>query len=146
MNITVRPAADSDIPRIFEIAQNNAQNPWKEHLFEAELQNRYACLLCAETEGEIIGFCDAHLVLENAHINELCIESQYRKRGIATMLVCEIMKTAKESGCSNVTLEVREQNAAARVLYEKLGFKIAGKRAGFYHDPPDDGLTMIKDI
>ena len=146
MNITVRPAADSDIPRIFEIAQNNAQNPWKEHLFEAELHNRYACLLCADAGGEMIGFCDAHIVLDNAHINELCVESGHRKRGAAAALVCEIIEKAEASGCSTVTLEVREQNTAARALYEKLGFNLAGKRANFYRDPPDDGLTMLKVI
>jgi ribosomal-protein-alanine acetyltransferase len=146
MKIHIKRAEQGDIPRIFEIARDNAKNPWKLHLFEAELRNRHACLLCAETGGGIIGFCDAHIVLDNAHINEICVERENRKKGAATALVGRIIEIAKEGGCKNVTLEVREQNVAARALYEKLGFRIAGRREGFYRDPPDNGLTMIKDI
>ena len=41
-----------------------------------------------------------------------------------------------------LTLEVRSHNQAAIALYEKLGFRNAGRRKGYYDDPPDDALIM----
>jgi ribosomal-protein-alanine N-acetyltransferase len=41
-----------------------------------------------------------------------------------------------------VLLEVRESNVAARQLYEKIGFSQAGRRAGYYRGPFEDGLQL----
>jgi len=40
------------------------------------------------------------------------------------------------------TLEVRQSNAAARALYEGLGFRIEGVRRNYYQDPREDGLIL----
>jgi ribosomal-protein-alanine N-acetyltransferase len=37
-------------------------------------------------------------------------------------------------------LEVRESNASARGLYEKQGFREAGRRRGYYTDPVEDAI------
>ena len=39
-------------------------------------------------------------------------------------------------------LEVRESNAAARALYDDLGFELRGRRTRYYSDPDEDGLVM----
>jgi ribosomal-protein-alanine N-acetyltransferase len=43
-----------------------------------------------------------------------------------------------------VTLEVRPSNAAARSLYEKLGFKVLWVRQNYYSNPREDALIMGK--
>ena len=41
-----------------------------------------------------------------------------------------------------MTLEVRPSNAAAVTLYEKLGFKSAGLRPGYYEDNGEAAMIM----
>jgi ribosomal-protein-alanine N-acetyltransferase len=41
-----------------------------------------------------------------------------------------------------VLLEVRESNQAARRLYEREGFIEVGRRAGYYHRPPEAALLF----
>jgi ribosomal-protein-alanine N-acetyltransferase len=44
-----------------------------------------------------------------------------------------------------VFLEVRSKNAAARALYNAYGFKEIGVRKGYYQNPSDDAVIMVKD-
>ena len=41
-------------------------------------------------------------------------------------------------------LEVRESNAGAISLYQKMGYKEIGKRKRFYERPVEDALVMSK--
>lgn len=58
--------------------------------------------------------------LVNVH-DVVVIESQ-RGRGIAARMFDEVEAIARERGACKLTLEVLEGNAAARALYERLGF------------------------
>jgi len=40
------------------------------------------------------------------------------------------------------TLEVRVSNIAAIRMYERLGFRPAGRRVRYYHDNNEDALIM----
>ena len=39
-------------------------------------------------------------------------------------------------------LEVRDSNAAARMLYRQLGFAEEGRRSAYYRDPEEDALLL----
>ena len=43
------------------------------------------------------------------------------------------------------TLEVRASNDGAMRLYERLGFRAAGRRRAYYHDNREDALIMWRD-
>ena len=43
---------------------------------------------------------------------------------------------------SVVGLEVRPTNAEARALYESFGFRVVGRRRGYYYDTGEDALIM----
>lgn len=58
--------------------------------------------------------------LVNVH-DVVVIESQ-RGRGIAAQMFDEVEAIARERGACKLTLEVLRGNAAARALYERLGF------------------------
>ena len=58
------------------------------------------------------------------YIDDLCVDSQYRREGIGDALFKKAVSTAKERGCHNVTLNVWEGNDSALRFYEKHGMKI----------------------
>jgi ribosomal-protein-alanine N-acetyltransferase len=45
-----------------------------------------------------------------------------------------------------VTLEVRPTNEEARTLYESFGFRVVGRRRGYYYDTGEDALIMEADL
>jgi ribosomal protein S18 acetylase RimI-like enzyme len=66
-------------------------------------------------------------------IVSLAVDGPYRRTGLATRLLCDVLSTVAEQ-IENVILEVRVENSAARTLYEKLGFQITRTIRGYYGD------------
>ena len=56
------------------------------------------------------------------NIHDICILKDFRGNGFGRKLMTHIIDYAKELNCSKVTLEVREDNVAARKLYRSLMF------------------------
>jgi ribosomal protein S18 acetylase RimI-like enzyme len=56
------------------------------------------------------------------NIHDLAVLAAHRGRGIGRQLLQAVETRARETGCCRVTLEVREDNATARRIYEAAGF------------------------
>jgi ribosomal protein S18 acetylase RimI-like enzyme len=56
------------------------------------------------------------------NIHDLAIIPEYRGRGVGRALLSEVEKRAVHKGCCKLTLEVQEDNARARALYQSFGF------------------------
>ena len=65
-----------------------------------------------------------------------------RGRGIASVMLIELVSTAREVGCPDVLLEVRQSNEAAQRLYARHGFVPIGRRRRYYQAPPEDAVVM----
>lgn len=55
-------------------------------------------------------------------VSNLAVHPDYRRRGIARLLMEVVIDTVEKRGAPWVALEVRRDNRAAKGLYEKLGF------------------------
>ncbi len=56
------------------------------------------------------------------HLNDLFVAPTFRRHGVALALVQHCIAFARQDGAARLTLETQVNNAAARALYEKLGF------------------------
>ena len=65
-----------------------------------------------------------------------------RGRGIASLMLTELVSTAREVSCPDVLLEVRQSNEAAQRLYARHGFVPIGRRRRYYQAPPEDAVVM----
>ena len=65
-----------------------------------------------------------------------------RGRGIASLMLTELVSTAQQAGCPDVLLEVRQSNGAAQRLYARHGFVPIGRRRRYYQAPPEDAVVM----
>jgi len=82
-------------------------------------------------DDEIKGFLDYSLMYERMEINYIYVLEKYRRCGIAYKLIDYMIKN---NDFENITLEVSVINQNAINLYEKLDFKIVGKREKYYND------------
>jgi ribosomal-protein-alanine N-acetyltransferase len=56
-----------------------------------------------------------------------------------------LIQRAYQLGSRWLTLEVRPSNDVAVRLYEKFGFKVIGRRRGYYTDNNEDAIVMWSD-
>lgn len=62
----------------------------------------------------------------------LAVNSDYRKRGIGSMLVKKAIYTMIDDDCTEVVLETELSNKAALGLYENLGFARDKRLSRYY--------------
>ena len=144
----IEPFGDNtDLDGVLEVEAESFFNPWTRDMYASELRNNAACrILVVRTEAcRVAGFCAFWLVLDEIHINNLAMRPQFRALGIGTALLQRVLAEAKALGARRATLEVRASNAAARRLYERLGFYVAGTRRNYYTNPAEDSLILWRD-
>jgi ribosomal-protein-alanine N-acetyltransferase len=53
-----------------------------------------------------------------------------------------VLEDARDRAVTLAFLEVRPTNAEAVGLYERFGFRVIGRRKGYYFDTGEDALVM----
>jgi ribosomal-protein-alanine N-acetyltransferase len=116
-------------------------------MYLAELENKGVsfCYIVRDLSQQVIGFCSFWRVLDELHINNLAIAPARRGGGAGTALLREVLREGARLGARRATLEVRRSNEAARRLYERLGFSVAGVRRAYYSSPVEDALVLWRD-
>lgn len=56
------------------------------------------------------------------YIDTICVSPKFQGYGIGTVLMKEVVKTAKQKGYSRISLNVAHDNPTAKSLYKKLGY------------------------
>jgi ribosomal-protein-alanine N-acetyltransferase len=84
------------------------------------------------------------VVFEEAHITNVAIASQYRQRGLGTLLMEKLEAVAREKRAQRILLEVRTSNFPAQRMYKNLGFIPTGLRKEYYTDNKEDAIVMTK--
>lgn len=80
-----------------------------------------------------------------AHIMNLCIHPDYRKRGIGSYLLQSSLKTLCDQGYRMVFLETQEKNEPARRFYERYKFKVI-QRVDHYYRSHQAALVMLSSL
>ncbi len=78
------------------------------------------------------GFILCRAVLDEAEILTLAVRTDARRLGLGARLTGAAADLAAAHGAHRLFLEVAEDNVAARALYERCGFRSAGRRRGYY--------------
>ena len=131
------------IPQIATLERICFSEPWSEESILDAYKNSTKFFV-AEEDGKVLGYVGISCILDEGYITNIAVFPTERGRGIGTALLKRLFSMAGDISLSFISLEVRESNLAAISLYEKLGFKVEGKRKNFYRDPQEDGLIMTK--
>jgi [ribosomal protein S18]-alanine N-acetyltransferase len=148
MSIVVEPVKSAeDLGGLLAVEQASFLNPWTREMYLAELQNPEVSHLfvAKNAEGRVVGFCGFWRILDELHINNLAVLPEYRRQGIASMILGCVFEVGRRVGAGRATLEVRRSNEIARRLYERFGFTVAGVRRGYYQHPDEDALVLWRE-
>jgi ribosomal-protein-alanine N-acetyltransferase len=90
----------------------------------------------------IMGFSGIWLMADEAHITNIAVAQEYRRRGIGELLLIATIDLARDLKATMITLEARVSNISAQNLYSKYGFMKMGVRHGYYLDNKEDAIIM----
>jgi len=142
----VEPMRLEDIPTIQEIEREIFLTPWPRNAYRRELmQNRMASYMVIRDGDEIVGYAGLWKMRDEAHVTTVGVRRRDQGRGFGLALMLALIDRALALEARWVTLEVRASNYGAMALYEKLGFKVIGRRRGYYTDDGEDAVVMWSD-
>jgi ribosomal-protein-alanine N-acetyltransferase len=134
---------EADISTVQEIEREIFATPWPRNAYYRELASRSsahyvilrqegnlekpASFKGSELDPSIIGYGGMWRMYDEAHVTTIGVQAAY------------------DMGAKWVTLEVRTTNENAMRMYEAFGFKVIGRRKGYYTDNGEDAIVMWSD-
>jgi ribosomal-protein-alanine N-acetyltransferase len=140
---SVRPMTVEDLDEVLVIERASFQTPWSRGAFQYELtQNRVARCLVVREGRALSGYLCLWEIGREIHVTNVAVDPTRRRRGLARLLLGTVLEDARLRAVELVFLEVRPTNTDAVRLYESLGFRVIGRRKGYYFDTGEDALVM----
>jgi [ribosomal protein S18]-alanine N-acetyltransferase len=155
----LRPMVPADLADVLALEQDLfPDDPWTPQMFAEEvvLPPDSRLYLVAEAEGlppaddgpVMAGYAGMMFVPGGvqADVLTIAVARAYWAHGIGSALLGALLEAAAGRGCTEVFLEVREDNPRARGLYRRRGFEEIGIRRGYYQPSGVDAIVMRKDL
>ena len=152
---------EADIATVQEIEREIFSTPWPRNAYYRELASRssahYVVLRqegavekptgfhSAELDPSIIGYGGMWRMYDEAHVTTIGVRRDVQHHGYGRILFVGLVQAAYDMGAKWVTLEVRVSNENAMHMYEAFGFKVIGRRKGYYTDNGEDAIVMWSD-
>ncbi|KAB7645607.1 GNAT family N-acetyltransferase [Polymorphobacter fuscus] len=96
-----------------------------------------------DADGTAVGFTLSRAVSDEVELLLIAVDPRLRGRGIGRLLVEQVEKDGHSRGATDMYLEVRENNLAARHLYKALGFADVGRRINYYTGSDGERFAAI---
>lgn len=162
--IVIRRMVEADLSAVMAIERAAFASPWTLATFTGLLRRENTRLWVAEAEaggeggaGEggagvptgsagIVAYAAVWMVADQAELGDIAVADGWRRRGIATRLLREVLGEMEAAGIRELFLEVRVSNEAAQALYAGHGFEAVGRRGGYYSRPKEDALVLRREL
>ncbi len=141
--ISLRKWQKSDNVRIEILEKLYFKSPWNLAMLDScfDIDNFYGLVL--EDNEKVVAYIGCSYDLWDADILNICVDSVYRRQGLATKLLQEVIKHFKTLNAERIYLEVRVSNLPAVNLYKSLGFEQIGLRKKYYENTEDAYVMAI---
>ena len=152
---------EADIATVQEIEREIFSTPWPRNAYYRELASRSSAhYLVLRQEGpvempagiqgsdfdpSIVGYGGMWRMYDESHVTTIGVRHDLQHRGFGRVLFAGLVQAAYDMGAKWVTLEVRTSNENAMKMYEAFGFKVIGRRKGYYTDNGEDAVVMWSD-
>jgi [ribosomal protein S18]-alanine N-acetyltransferase len=145
LDLDIRRLTYADLPQVIAIERRAFPTPWSLAMFVLELSKPSGICLAALLDGRIVGYLVCSRYDTVWHVMNIAVDDRLLRQGIASSLLERLFGMADKPN-EQYTLEVRTSNDAAIRLYERFGFRAAGRRRAYYHDNREDALIMWRTV
>lgn len=126
------PADPRDAEVLARLDANCTPSPWTARQFTTEIEKPWARFWAFRGAGGPEAFVVYWRVADEAQLANIAVAPGRRRQGWGKALLSLALREAVREGAGRMTLEVRENNAAALALYRAAGFRETGRRPKLY--------------
>lgn len=135
----------TDVKDILGLYHDNFNDGWTENMLNSGFDGGRLFAFGTLDEHKLLGAITISLSLDDADIEGIVVDREFRCKGIGFALIQKAHEFIKENGKNRVLLEVREANEQAIALYLKAGYKKISVRKSYYSDG-ENALVMEKEL
>ncbi len=138
MPLDIRPATEDDLAFLTEAEAAVFSDAWHESGIRAQLLSETGYTRLLLSDGVPAGYLFGNLLPPEGELFRIAVLPRLRGRGMGHTLLSLFHRDAAAHGVTELYLEVREGNTAARALYEKMGYTLTATRKHYYRTPTED--------
>ena len=143
LHFAVSYLVKEDAERLAALEKLCFSTPWSIDSIKSAMDGANTFLGVCQN-GEITGYLSFSSVAGECYINNIAVHPDFRRKGVAKAMLCELFNIAVSSYYEFISLEVRESNLSARNLYNAFGFKEEGRRKNYYTAPQEDAIILTR--
>ena len=149
--LAIEAMREQDVPTVQQIERDIFSTPWPRNAYYRELASRNSAHYIVlrrygdEGEPEVVGYAGMWRMYDEAHVTTIGVRQDLHHTGYGRVLFAALVQAAYDMGAKWITLEVRTSNDNAMRMYEGFGFKVIGRRKGYYTDNGEDAIVMWSD-
>ena len=142
---------EGDIAPVIELAARLKDAPhWTDEAYARALDvtaaPRRIAFVAEDSDDAITGVIIAMLVPPHAELESIAVAASAQRQGIGGRLLADLLSSLRKAEITEVLLEVRASNQAARAFYGFAGFIETGRRSGYYSDPHEDAILLARQL
>jgi ribosomal-protein-alanine N-acetyltransferase len=141
--LSIEPATLRDAPRLAQLHGASFHRGWGEGEFESMIAEDNTLVHRLRLGRKTIGFAVSRMGADEAEILSIAIDARHRGRGLSHNLLLTHLGHLAGRGVRRIFLEVEENNAPARRLYERMGFTVVGRRERYYRQENGEQLNAL---
>ena len=126
--VEIKPYGSEDQSQVVALWKTGFPDdpPWNEpvSVICRKLTVQPELLLIGHVNSRIVATVMAGFDGVRGWIHHLAVHAEYRRKGIATMLMHSAEQGLEAQGCPKVNLQVRETNTAVISFYRSLGYDV----------------------
>lgn len=150
----IQPLAASDVERVAEFeAQLMEGDAWNESMLLDDIARKdRSWWVALDEDKNLMGYAGGQIVAGMLQLFKIAVAPHAQRHGVASSLLAQLADDARNLGATEMTLEVRASNSAARAFYEHMNLVFQGMRPGYYQDGEDAAIytgplpTSAKDV
>jgi ribosomal-protein-alanine N-acetyltransferase len=150
--LVIEPMREQDVPTVQQIEREIFSTPWPRNAYYRELASRNSAHYIVlrrhgddDESSEIVGYAGMWRMYDEAHVTTIGVRRDLHHSGYGRVIFAALVQAAYDMGAKWITLEVRTSNEHAMRMYEGFGFKVIGRRKGYYTDNGEDAIVMWSD-
>jgi [ribosomal protein S18]-alanine N-acetyltransferase len=138
----------NDLAQVLHVEQRAYSHPWSMQNFQDSLASGYR--LQGLWQGQqLLAYSVCMPGVDELHLLNFTVNPSHQGQGVARMLMGDVCAAAHARRFEWIWLEVRQSNARAIAVYERLGFARVGQRRGYYpmsHTQREDAIVMSLEV
>lgn len=135
-----------DIAGVMDLERMCFRTHWTREQFLLGLDRHAFRILGIRKRETLAAYVAFSVIAQEMEILNIAVHPFHRRKGLAKLLLAEVLCVCQRENVQQGFLEVRRSNVGAIDLYGKFGFTQVGTRKNYYPDNNEDALLYRLDF